>query len=108
MVPIPIITSLAKIITISFPYKLIIMLLSKTFPMSHGHIFKINITHIRIINHKLIHISVNSPNSPPNIKLSSLSPNSNHTMIINTVPLQPIQPIFKFIGHPIHPLIHNA
>jgi hypothetical protein len=79
--------------------------LSKTFPMSHGHIFKINIIHVRIINHKLIHISVNSRNSPPNIKLSSLEPNLNPTMIINTFPLQPI---FKFIGHSIHPLIYNA
>jgi len=98
MVLVPIIITLAKIITISFPYKLTIVFLSKTFLMSHGHICKINITQVRIISHKLIHISVNSPNSPPRSNL-------NTTMIINILPLQPIS---KFIGHLIHLLIHNA
>jgi len=42
-------------------------MLSKVFPMSQRYIFKINITHVRIINHKLINISVNSPNNSVNI-----------------------------------------
>jgi len=82
MVLVPIITPLAKIISIFFPFKLIIPLLSKTFPMSHGHFFKISITHIRIISHKLIHTSVNSPNNLPNIKFSLLKSNLNPTMIL--------------------------
>jgi len=107
MILVPIITPLANIITISFPYKLIIPLLSKTFPMSHGHIFKINITHVCINNHELIYISINSPNNPSNIKFSLPRPDLNPIMIINMLPLQPIQLISRFVGHSIHPLIHN-
>jgi len=98
MVLVPIITTSAKIITISFPNKLIIFFLSKTFLMPHVHICKINITQVRIIGHKFIYISVNSPNSPTRSNL-------NTTMIINILPLQPIS---KFIGHLIYSLIHNA
>ena len=63
--------------------------------MSHKHIFKINIIHVHIISHKLIHISVNSFNIPSNIKFSSLRPNLNPNMIINMLLFQPIS---KFIG----------
>jgi hypothetical protein len=73
--------------------------------MAHRHIIKINITYIHIISNKLIHNSVYSPNSSLNSKFSLLRPILNPTMIISTLPLQPI---FKFIGHLIHPLIHNS
>jgi len=76
------------------PSILMILLLSKLFPMAHGYIIKINITYIHIISNKLIHNNVNLPNNP--------------TMIISTLSLQLIQPISKFIGHLIHPLIHNS
>jgi hypothetical protein len=112
MILIPIIIHLAEIntynytfVTILFPYKLRIPLLSKTSLISHGHIFKSNITHVYIISHKLIHINVNLPNNPPNIKFSSLRPNLNPIMIIKMLLVQPIS---KFIDHPIHSLIHNV
>jgi hypothetical protein len=89
-----------------FPLQLTILVLSKTFPMSYRHIFKINITHFRIISHKLIHISVNSHNNPSNINFFfPLRPNFNLTMIINTLLLQPIS---KFIAYSIHLLIYNV
>jgi hypothetical protein len=82
--------------------------MSKTFFMFHRHIFKINTNHVCVISHKLIHISVNLPNNPLKIKFSLLMPNLNIIMIINTLLLQPIQLISKFIGYSIHPMIHIA
>jgi hypothetical protein len=104
MITVPVITSMVEIIIIFIPFLLTILLLSKPFPMAHGHIIKINIIYIRIISHKLIYIGVNLPNNPPNIKFSLLIPILNPTMIISMLPLQHI---IKFIGHLIHPLIHN-
>jgi len=63
--------------------------------MAPGYNFKINITYVRNISHKLIHNSVNLPNGPPDIKFSLLRPNLNPTIIINMLSLQPIS---KFIG----------
>jgi len=74
MVRVPIITPLAKIITLCKP---IILLLSKMFLMSHKYIFKINITHVYIMSHKLNHINVNTPNNPLNINTTRNLLNTN-------------------------------
>ena len=105
MITTPVIFPLAKIIIIFIPSILMILLLSKLFPMADKHIVKINITYIHIISNKLIHNSVNSLNSPFNSKFSMLRSILNPTMIISMLPLQPIS---KFIDHLIHLLIHKS
>jgi len=108
MVTIPINTLLIEIIIIYIPSIQTILLLSKSFPIAHRHIIKINITHVCIINHKLIHIGVNLSNNTPKIKFYSLRPILNPTVIISRLLLQSIQPISKFIGHTIHMLSQTS